>query len=233
MAAPRQSWNNRLLRGLPAKERALLSTHLEPFDLVVGDLLYRAGEPLRHAVFPESGIIALLTSTREGRTIDIGMVGNEGLFGKILMVDTGVAPVSALVRGGGAGTRIEASEFRLMLVQCPALAARVQLFSFAQMAQIIQTTVCNASHSMESRVARLMLAFSGRMGADHFELTQEHLADMLGVRRAGINHAARKLLGQGLIDYSRGQIRVVDRAGLVGAACSCHALMETFMADGS
>jgi CRP-like cAMP-binding protein len=233
MPAPRQSWNNRLLRGLPARERTLLSTRLEPFDLVVGDLLYRAGEPVRHAILPESGIIALLTSTREGRTIDIGMVGNEGLFGKILMVEAGVSPVSALVRGGGVGSRVEASAFRHLLVECPALAARVQLFSFAQMAQIIQTTVCNASHSVESRVARLMLAFGSRMGTDRFELTQEHLADMLGVRRAGINQAARNLLGQGLIGYSRGQIRLIDRAGLVGAACSCHALMERCVASGS
>jgi CRP-like cAMP-binding protein len=221
--------DNRLLWDLPPQERALVHMHLEPMSFEIGCVLHRAGERVGYAFLPASGIIALIASTAEGRSIDVGMVGHDGMFGEILISDHDVEMVSVLVRGRGTGWRIKARGFRQMIAQCPTLARRVERFAFTRMAFTVQTAACNASHSIESRAARIMLAFSSHMGRADFELTQRHLADMLGVRRSAISQPAQALGRENLIEYTRGQMRIRDHAGLTSVACSCHPLMEAIL----
>ena len=214
---------NALLRRLPQSEIALIEVHLEAVILVLGDIVCPADSAIEFAVFPTSGVISLLAPDREGDVLEIGLVGRDGMFGVPLAIGLAISPVRAMVQGDGAALRMKGTRFRRVLAQCPVLAARLHAYTYSLVEQVTRTAVCNAFHPLAARTARWMLAMSDRMESDVFMLTQVLLADMLGVLRPSVSQAARRLNHGGLVTYRRGEVTILDRPGLVAAACSCYA----------
>lgn len=222
----RRAAQNRILHGLPPDEVARLTPWVEHVDLVFGAVLCNAGEKISHAVFPSAGIISLLAPADGDSVLELGLLGREGMFGIPLALGIVVSPMRALVQGAGSAVRIDAVKFRRVLKDCGALQNRLHRYSYSLMAQIAQTAVCNNFHSIEARTARWMLSTSDRMQSDHFTLTQALLADMLGVRRPAVSHAASALLSGGLVRYSRGEVSILDRPGLEAASCDCYRIID-------
>lgn len=225
MSARRATIPNRILHGLPPDEFARLAPFVEQVQLVFGQVLCDAGEKITHAVFPNAGIISLL-APEDDAVLEMGLLGREGMFGIPLALGLFISPMRALVRGEGSAIRVDAVKFRRVLKGCMALQNRLHHYTYNFMSQITQTAVCNNFHSIEARTARWMLSTSDRMQSDHFTLTQAFLADMLGVRRPAVSHAASALSGGGLVSYSRGEVSILDRPGLVAASCGCYRALD-------
>jgi len=152
----------------------------------------------------------------------MGLIGNEGMLGASLMLGVNFAPLRALVQGNGSALRISTAEFQRDLAECPSLHRVLNRYLYVTMAQLSQTAACNHFHEIEPRLARWLLMTHDRAHSNHFHLTHEFLADMLGVRRSGITVAAGALQGKNLIGYTRGEISILDRSGLEAAACECY-----------
>ena len=213
---------NRLLDALPSKDREQLLAHCETFELVIAETLYRAGEPIPHVYFPTGGFISLVTPTDGSDNLEMGMVGSEGMLGITLILGVDVAPFHALVQGAGPALRIETAAFLRELKQSPALQRELQRYLYVSMSQLAQTAACNRFHVVEARLARWLLMTQDRAHSDTFHVTHIFMAFMLGVRRVGITKAANSLQRQNLIRYHRGNITVLDRAGLETASCGCY-----------
>ncbi len=222
-AANEASIANSLLAALPRAEYQHLLAVLEPVTLTLGEVLHEPGLPLPDLVFPVEGVVCLL-ATAEGP--EIGLVGYEGAVGIPLALGSEVSSARALVQAGGRALRIKAAHFRKALPHCPALQRGLHRYANAALAQARQTIACNRFHSAEARLARWLLMSADRVRSEEFFLTQAFLADMLGVRRATVNEAAGALQRRRLISYTRGTLRIVDRAGLESAACGCYARLE-------
>ena len=214
---------NRLLAALPRAAYLQLAPGLAPVALVFGKVLYEPGAPIRDVYFPSGSVVSLLTVVDQRSALEVGLVGHEGMVGIPLALGIGVSPVRALVQGGGGALRMSAARLRKCLQASPALQHALHRYAAALMAQITQTAACNRFHRVEARLARWLLMTRDRVGAGEFHLTQEFLAHMLGVRRVGVTAAASALQRRGLIGYRRGDIRIVDHAGLEAAACGCYA----------
>jgi len=213
---------NRVLRALPHEDnRRLLARH-EQVNLTYGDILCEPGQKLRHVYFPNSGIISLLTPVSGHASVEVGLVGKEGMAGMALFLGVGVSPVQMLVQGTGTAMRIKAAAFRREIKRSPVLQRGLNRYLFGFMAQVAQTAGCNRFHRIEARLARWLLMTHDRVDSNEFELTQEFLAHMLGVRRAGVTLAARELQRKELIRYSRGKIAILNRKGLERASCKCY-----------
>jgi CRP-like cAMP-binding protein len=221
-AMHRRSTTNQILECLPATDRQRMNRRLEPVKLTFGQVLYEPGKPIRHVYFPLDCLVSLLTSVDRRRTLEVGMVGNEGMAGMPFILGVGISGVRALVQGAGAALRMAAGPFRSEFDGTPALQQALYRYTFALMAQISQTAACNRFHETEQRLARWLLMTRDRLGTDEFALTQQFLAHMLGLRRAGVTQAASALKERGLIRYSRGKLRVLDATGLARASCSCY-----------
>lgn len=217
---------NRLLASLPRQCYRQLAPSLAPVALVFGEVLYEPGAPIRDVYFPGGSVVSLLTVVDGRSALEVGLVGREGMVGIPLALGIGVSPVRALVQGGGSALRMSAAGLRKSLHASPALQRGLHRYAAALMAQITQTAACNRFHRVEARLARWLLMTGDRVGAGEFHLTQEFLAHMLGVRREGVTGAASALQRRGLIGYRRGDIRIVDRAGLEAAACGCYELVR-------
>jgi len=176
--------------------------------------------------FPVNCLISLLTAVDKRRTLEVGMVGNEGMAGMPFILGMGVSGVRALVQGGGEALRMSAAAFRVEFERSPALQQALYRYTYALMAQISQTAACNRFHDTEARLARWLLMTSDRVGSQDFALTQEFLAHMLGLRRVGVTEAASALKRRKLIDYTRGKLRILDVAGLRQASCSCYQIVN-------
>lgn len=226
MSARRTAIPNRILDGLPPDEFARLAPFVEQVEIVLGQVLCNAGKKITHAVFPNAGIISLLAPADGDTVLELGLLGREGMFGIPLALGLVVSPMRALVQGAGSAIRIDAVKFRRVLKDCVALQNRLHRYTYSLMAHISQTAVCNNFHSIEARTARWMLSTSDRMQSDHFTLTQSFLADMLGVRRPAVSHAASALLSGGLVRYSRGEVSILDRPGLEAATCGCYRVID-------
>jgi CRP-like cAMP-binding protein len=223
--APLQIFS-RLIEGLPSKQRKQLLNGCEPVDLVFGHVLHEANQPIRHVYFPLSGFISLVTTLDGHQPLEMGLIGNEGVLGATLALGVSQAPMRAVVQGSGSALRISSQLFRQQLLKSPALLLTLKRYLYVVMAQLSQSAACTHFHEIEPRLARWLLMTHDRAHADHFHLTHEFLADMLGVRRSGVSIAAALLQARGLISYSRGEINILDRAGLELAACECYVAMQ-------
>lgn len=213
---------NNVLASLPRQSYRDLLPGLVPVPLVFGDVLYEPGDTIRDVYFPGKAVVSLLTVVDGRAALEVGMVGREGMVGIPLALGIDVSPVRALVQGAGDSLHMSAARFRKAFDASPPLQRALHRYTYALMAQITQTAACNRFHMVDARLARWLLMTRDRLCSGKFRLTHEFLADMLGVRRVGVTEAASALQQRGLIDYSRGNIQILDDAGLEGASCSCY-----------
>ena len=218
---------NGVLASIPAKDRARLRTQLEPVTLKFRQVLYEPGRSIRQVYFPIDCLISLLTAVDKRRTLEVGMVGNEGMAGMPFILGVGVSGVRALVQGGGTALRMASGAFLKEFNRNPPLQQALYRYTFALMAQISQTAACNRFHDAEARLARWLLMTRDRVGSDEFSLTHEFLAHMLGLRREGVTQAASALKRRKLISYSRGKIKILNAKGLEAASCSCYKIVKS------
>lgn len=213
---------NRLIAKLPRKERKRLLDHCETVDHAFGDILSERDKPFSHVYFPLTSFISLVATLKGHPPLEMGLIGSEGMLGATVILGVNAAPLRAVVQGPGTALRINTTDFRHAMAESPALQRTMNHYLYVMMAQLSQTAACNHFHEIEPRLARWLLMTHDRAHADHFHLTHEFLADMLGVRRSGITVAAGSLQSKNLIGYTRGEISILDRTGLEAASCECY-----------
>jgi CRP-like cAMP-binding protein len=217
---------NRLLAALPKKDYQALQRHLEEVPLVFEEILYQPNVLISDVYFPNSGIISLLAADNERATIEVGLVGKEGILGLAIFMGVNASQSRAVVQGAGSAMKMKATAFRKECNNGGALPRLLQRYSHSRLTQITQSAVCNQFHSVDARLARWLLMTHDRMGDDEFQITQEFLSSMLGVRREGVSRAAGDLQKRKLIGYSRGRLKVLDRAGLEAVSCGCYEIIN-------
>jgi len=213
---------NRLLEGLPRRERDRVLKRCESVDLAFGAILCEPGSPYRHIYFPVTGFISTVATLGDHQPLEIRLIGDEGMLGATLTLGVDTIPLRAVVQGSGTAWRMTTALFKRSLRESPALRRMLKRYLYVLVAQLSQGTGCNRFHEVEARLARWLLMTHDRAQADHFHLTHEFLADMLGVRRSGITIAAGALQRSALIGYARGEIRILDRKGLEARSCECY-----------
>ena len=214
---------NHLIQLLPRADRAHLLAACEPAHLTLSEVLCEPGKPTRHVYFPTDGFISLVTLVEGHPGLEVGMVGREGMVGAQLALGMVTSPLHALVQGSGGALRIGTKAFRTELARSVALQRQMNRYLYVLMAQLATSAACLRFHQIGPRLARWLLMTQDRAHADTFHVTHEFLAYMLGVRRVGITAAAGALQRFDLIEYTRGEMTVLDRSGLERAACSCYA----------
>ncbi|MEO8154128.1 MAG: Crp/Fnr family transcriptional regulator [Rhizobacter sp.] len=214
---------NHLIELLPRRDRLRLLASCEPIALVMAEVLASPGKATRHVYFPTDGFISLLASNGGVPALEVGMVGREGMLGVQLALGVVASPLHAMVQGPGAAWRIDTNAFRAELARSLPLQRGLNRYIYVLMAQLASSSACLRFHQIGPRLARWLLMSQDRAHSEHFVVTHEFLADVLGVRRVGVTVAAGILQRQGLIEYHRGNLTVLDRIGLEAAACSCFA----------
>jgi CRP-like cAMP-binding protein len=217
---------NHVLAAIPPEEYRRLVAGLEPVSLTFGDVLYEPGDLIRYIYFPSNCLVSLLTRVEDRMALEVGLVGSEGMVGLPLALGVDTSSVRALVQGTGTAMRMEAKRFQLEFKQCPSLQRELYRYTHLLMAQFTQTAACNRFHVVEERLARWLLMTGDRVRSDQFHLTHEFLADMLGVLRVGVTNAASALRERKLIEYTRGNITILDRKGLIAASCGCYRIVK-------
>jgi CRP-like cAMP-binding protein len=216
---------NLVLAALSTEEYARIEPNLRPVVLTLGDIIYRREEVLEYVYFPITAVISLLNDLEDGTGVEVGLVGFEGVAGVSATLGA-VENKIATIQHTGTALRLEAISFREEFQQCGALHEMVLRYMYALSSQISQSVVCNVRHSIEQRLIRWLLMHYDRVRNDSFTLTQEFIAAMLGVRRAGVSEAAKNLQHSGLINYTRGHIHIIDKAGLEQAGCECYGVVR-------
>ncbi len=214
---------NHLIELLPRKDRLRLLAQCERVQMALGAVLCEPGKNTRHAYFPTEGFISLVTPIDGKPALEVGMVGREGMLGAQLALGVTASPLHALVQGPGVCWRIASAAFRSELAASTALRSTLQRYVYVLMRQLAGSAACLRFHMIGPRLARWLLMSQDRARSDHFHVTHEFLAYMLGVRRVGITTSAGVLQRAGLIEYHHGELHVLDRAGLESAACACYA----------
>jgi CRP-like cAMP-binding protein len=217
---------NRLLAALPKKDYQALQRHLEEVPLIFEEILYQPNELISDVYFPNSGIISLLAAVNGRATLEVGLVGQEGMLGLAIFMGVSSSQNRAVVQGPGLAMKIKATAFRKECNNGGALPRLLRRYTHSLVTQITQSAICNQFHSVDARMARWLLMTHDRMGTDEFQLTQEFLSNMLGVRREGVSRAAGDLQKRKLITYSRGRLTVLDRAGLEAISCGCYEIIK-------
>lgn len=217
---------NRILANLPPREYQRLREHLVPVDMKFGHVLYEPGKAIRQVYFPLTCLISLLTAVDKRRTLEVGMVGNEGMAGMPFILGMGISGVRALVQGAGTALRMSTADFKVQFERSLPLQQELYRYTYALMAQVSQTAACNRFHDAEARLARWLLMTSDRVGANQFPVTHEFLAHMLGLRRVGVTEAASNLRRRRLITYQRGKLEILNIKGLKHASCSCYGIVK-------
>lgn len=213
---------NIILSQLPEPEFRALARHLVPVDLPLGFKLSEPNEPIEYVYFPDSGLISVDTLTSTGESVEVGVIGREGLAGLPALFGQPQMSHSVLMQGVGRGYRIRASIARDAFRQGGVFQQQVHAFLYLQFIQVTQSVLCNTMHAVERRLARWLLTSADRMESDDLSLTHEFLAQMLGVQRSTVTVAASTLQRAGYIGYSRGKIHLRDRHHLAQAACECY-----------
>ena len=217
---------NDLLAALPRSDRQHLLARSTQVELTYADVLYESGERIRHVHFPNRGLISLLTPMHRRPSVEVCMVGREGMAGIPLFLGVDVSPMRALVQGSGSAMRITAAAFRDEAERSPSLRRQLNRYLYTFFVQVAQTAACNSNHQLGPRLARWLLMTHDRVQSDEFYLTQEFLSQMLGVQRAGVTKAAGLLQKKKLIRYRRGRITILNRRGLERASCECHSVVN-------
>jgi CRP-like cAMP-binding protein len=213
---------NRLLEALPTGQLRRMLAGCESVELSFADVLCTPGERLRHVYFPTRSYISLVMPVEGSASLEVGLIGSEGMLGIPLALGVDISPMSAVVQGAGSALRMEADYFCRELELSQALLGGINRYVFVCLNQLAQRAACTRFHVVEARLARQLLMTQDRAHADTFSITHELLAFMLGVRRVGITRAATSLQKRRLIHYNRGKITVVDRRGLRAASCACY-----------
>ncbi|KQN78782.1 Crp/Fnr family transcriptional regulator [Duganella sp. Leaf61] len=224
--SPTRALVNRLLSSLPEEEQGQLARLGEIIKVEVGDVLYEPGQTVRHVYFPLDCLLSLLAVAEGRMTLEVGSVGREGMIGAPVVLGHELAQVRAVVQRAGRAVRIDAGEFRLAYARMEPLQRLLHRYTDTLLAQAIQIAVCSRFHVLEARLARSLLITRDRLQSDKFHLTHEFLAHALGVRRVGVTKAASALQNQKLISYSRGNIEILDAAGLEAVSCRCYELVK-------
>ena len=214
---------NRILEALPRADRNRIIAASERVALRQGDSLYESGEQMHFVYFPLGCFVSLIASTDGTNHVEVALVGAEGMLGIPSMLHIPLAPFKAVVQGAGLALRMDTAEFVRQLKERPALAKRLSRYLYVQVVDLGWMVTCTRFHLVEQRLARWLLMTRDRAGAQSFHLTQNVMALMLGVRRAGVTQAAGSLQTRGLISYRRGNITIRDNRGLERMACSCYA----------
>jgi CRP-like cAMP-binding protein len=220
---PRQ---NHLLATLSEDEYVRLLPHLEFVPQSLGQVLHESGVPMHNAYFPTTSIVSMLYVMEDGASAEIAVVGNEGLLGVSLFLGGEKTTSRAVVQSAGHAYRLKASLLRDEFARGGQMQRRLLHYSQALLTQIAQTAVCNRHHTLDQQFCRWLLLSIDRLPSNDLVMTQELIANMLGVRREGVTEAAGNVQKAGLISYSRGHIRVLDRAGLEARACECYAVVK-------
>src|ERR1700734_1429743 len=213
---------NRLLGLLPPRDYARLRPHLHRIPLEYRQSLYRANKPIDFVYFIETGVGSLVNTMVNGQAAEVGTIGNEGLVGLPIVFGDNRAPTSVYVQVPGAGLRMKAALFRKELARSASMRTVMLHYAHAFFNQVAQSAACNHFHSIDQRCCRWLLMTHDRMQSDEFLLTQEFLAMMLGVQRTGVTAAAGTLQRAGLIRYTRGNVTIIDRPGLIRRSCECY-----------
>ena len=218
----KRAMGNEILRDLPAEERNLVSSKLEPVTLNLHDVLHEPGAPIKFGYFPDSGIISILSVLSDGKSVEVGLIGKEGFVGLPLTVGFRSSPTRAICQAPGTALRIAASALAQVLPQCPRLEKALDRYSLTLGMQASQVAACNGLHEVDARLARWLLMCHDRLSFDSVPLTQEFLSQMLGIRRASVTVAAGILQKAGLIRSARGEVTILNRKGLEKLACECY-----------
>lgn len=213
---------NRLIAALSRQDRERLLYHCEPVELRSDEVLGTSGRPIRHVYFPTDSVVSLVVPVPERSRLEAGLVGQEGMLGAPLTLGVAIWPLDAVVQGSGAAWRMPAVPFRRQLGSSAGLHHRLNCYLYVLMRQSAQSAACAHFHVVEARLARWLLMTQDRARSETFDVTQQFLAVMLGVRRVGVTRAAGLLQRRHLIHYRRGRITVRDRDGLKAAACGCY-----------
>jgi CRP-like cAMP-binding protein len=213
---------NRLLAALPAKEYQRLVPELEPVSLNFAEVIYEPGEKIRHVYFPSDSVVSLLAAENHHGTLEVGMIGNEGMTGVSVFMGVDKSSTLALVQGAGAAVRMESAVLRDESKHVSSLHRLLHRYTHSLLTQMCLASACNRFHTLDSRLARWLLMTHDRIGSNEFRLTQEFMSNMLGVRREGVNKVAGHLQREKLISYSRGHVTVLDRKELEKVSCDCY-----------
>jgi CRP-like cAMP-binding protein len=221
--SPRQ---NRLLAALPAPDYARLEPHLKLVQMPLGTVLYESGILLNHVYFPTTSIVSLLYVMADGASAEIAVVGNEGVIGVSLFMGGETTPSRAVVQSAGHAYRLSGQLLKEEFTRAGAMQHLLLRYTQALITQMAQTAVCNRHHSLDQQLCRWLLLSLDRLTSNELAMTQELIANMLGVRREGVTEAAGRLQSAGLIEYRRGHITVIDREGLEARTCECYAVVK-------
>jgi CRP-like cAMP-binding protein len=227
MADPNEPRQNHLLRAMPVAESERLIPHLEFVAMPLGGVLYESGSQLRHVYFPTTSIVSLLYVMADGASAEIAVVGNEGMVGVALFMGGETTPSRAVVQSAGHAYRLKGQLLKEEFNRAAGMQHLLLRYTQALLTQMAQTAVCNRHHSVDQQLCRWLLLSLDRLPSNKLTMTQELIANMLGVRREGVTEAAGKLQVSGLIRYSRGQITVLDRPRLESQCCECYQVVKT------
>jgi CRP-like cAMP-binding protein len=226
LVKPHDPVDNRLLGALPAEEFERIRPHLGPISFSLGEVVYESGEHLDYVYFPTSAIISLLYTMENGATAEMGLAGNEGLIGIALFMGGDTMPNRAIVQSAGGAFRMKAKLVQDEFARSGKFQHLLLRYTQALITQISQTAVCNRLHTVEQQLCRWFLLSHDRVRADELVMTQELIANMLGVRREGVTVAAGRLQDIGAISYVRGIITVLDRQKLEETVCECYQVVK-------
>jgi CRP-like cAMP-binding protein len=217
---------NRILAMLPREEYERLLPHLERVSFALGEVIYESGGQQSHIYFPTTAIISLLYMMENGSSAEMGVAGKEGLVGIALFMGGETAPNRAVVQSAGEALRMKTKVLQEEFGRGGAFQRLLLRYTQAMMTQMSQTAVCNRLHTVEQQLCRWLLLSRDRLNTDELVMTQELIANMLGVRREGVTHAAGRLQETGLISYVRGRITILDRSGLEATVCECYRVVK-------
>jgi CRP-like cAMP-binding protein len=226
MSSSHDPGQNHLLAALSPDERERIYPHLRLVSLPLGKALYESGDVLRHVYFPTDSIVSLLYVLADGASAEISVVGNEGLIGIALFMGGETTPSRAIVQSAGHAYRLIGQQLKDEFHRNGPLQLLLLRYTQALITQMAQTAVCNRHHSVDQQLCRWLLLSLDRVASNQLIMTQELIANMLGVRREGVTEAAGKLQKLGAIEYSRGQITVLDRPKLEKLCCECYAVVR-------